>query len=125
MPGCGSGGPGSNLGCDPYLTKAEQAINAEERKMSGQDEKWAIIDAAKDQYRSLMALLVKVSSSDPYSLLPAELEEAVRKYEKGCGVMASIDFRDALEQYWEQVKLPNKLMSKLEKIAKEEINVWG
>lgn len=114
------------------LNKAVRALNAENNKMSGQDEKWAIIGAAKEQYASLIGLLGRVQPDDYYSLLPAALEKAVRSYEKSpgqydlisSGITSCMEFRDALRKSWKRVKLPSELKLELKEIATKEIDLW-
>ena len=82
-----------------------------------QDEKFAIIDMARSQYRDLMDILNTESPEDPYSLLPSELEKALRQYERSGAVVSSMNFTDALERYWGEIKVSPVLNPYIKKIA--------
>ena len=96
--------------------------------MSGQDEKIGIIDTAKQQYNALMQVLRGVNPGDPYSLLPTELEEALRRYEQLGAINNSMNFRDVLKECWREIDVPRNLKPDLEKIANRSIfddGWWG
>ena len=81
------------------------------------DEKFEIINAARMQYRKLMEILSTECPEDPYSLLPSELEKALRQYEKSGAVVSSMNFTDALEKCWRGIKVPPTLSPYVKKIA--------
>jgi hypothetical protein len=89
--------------------------------MSGQDEKIGIIDTARWQYNALMKILRKVNPRDPYSLLPPELEMAVRHYECFGAISNSMEFRDKLSEYWKEINVSSELNPDIEKIADRSI----
>ncbi len=84
--------------------------------MSGQDEKFDIIDRAERKY----AALKKILQSGGNPALPKGLAAAIEKYEKMGAVSNSMEFEEALKKSWKRISVSSDLRPKLERIANEK-----
>ena len=81
--------------------------------MSGQDEKFEIIDEAKVKYQRLQSLLKRANVNE----LPIALAAAIADYQKQGSISQSLDFLAALRGNYGQIDVPADLRPELERIV--------
>lgn len=86
--------------------------------MSGQDDKFVILDRAKAKYTALKKLM-ECELALP---LPEPLRQAIAEYEKMGAVYNSSVFENALEKYWREITASDKIKSELEVIVNYQLD---
>ena len=111
---------------------SQQTTKMEEKKMSGSEEQFDIIDLAAFQYRAMVRLLgTAIESADAEYFkalpLPPELEKAILPLigRGSAGAGYSCNFSDALERYWDLLPVNGGLRPRLQEIASlSDPNAW-
>jgi len=89
--------------------------------MSGQDDKFGLMDEAEVQYKRLGSLLARAGNPE----LPADLKSAMDEFNGRGNISTSMSFSNALRKQWDKIGIADSLKPELGRIAKFNESLTG